>query len=535
MTEFVLRVLVLLSVVLFKAVTLGSSNDLEQTYGCNVCRDVVSSTTANITFQEACYTVFSMSYCDKIYGASDIMSSSRKLLTHGHGSICSRHCDKWNDRKNKVSEEMINVRISKAMGPRGYNMVRITLVTNSSYSDNVDGSLITDSPLLGTHDGRKSASRISSFSHSQFRYRWTQFHLTTALVEITPGSVTNIRVAGQEMSLLLPKEDEGVRGIIIADPCISSAFVWCKFEDKFQMSSRLAALLDAAHQRIDDISYWQVLGDNLYDRLGDITFNWFNGLSMETKSKIFLAVPGNHDVWVNGVPQAWVKEDQQLHGFMQFYGQDVVASLSSFPYDFSVDPDASEFVGAEKGLPHSSNFFTYNKIGNTAMIGFSGAHNYSQTKGMLIDACKWAIEVNPAIVMLLGHWNEVGMGSFDTTVPDVYGDMMKLEECAPIAKKIKYAVGHEHCNKVVLPDVGFMVGGMGMEPSLPQLGGCVGEFGIPVFDTTGGLFRVLYFPISDEKGLDNFQITLDCFKNQGVSNCYHLATEFASIPLDSMN
>ena len=170
-----------------------------------------------------------------------------------------------------------------------------------------------------------------------------------------------------------------------------------------------------------------------------------------------------------------------------------------------------------------------------AMIGFSGAHNYSATKNMLEDACRWAVSVNPSIVMLLGHWNIGGMGTLDTTVPDVYKDMMGLAACAPIAKKIKTAVGHEHCNKVVTPDVAFMVGGMGMEPSTVEQGGCIGQFGIPVFDTTGGKFRVLHFPISDETGLDKYQETLDCWTEHGVSNCYHLATEFASLPLDSIN
>ncbi len=41
--------------------------------------------------------------------------------------------------------------------------------------------------------------------------------------------------------------------------------------------------------------------------------------------------------------------------------------------------------------------------------------------------------------------------------------------------------GHKHCNVVMDPDVGFMVGGNGMSDAAS----CGGNFGIPVIDTTG--------------------------------------------------
>jgi hypothetical protein len=36
-----------------------------------------------------------------------------------------------------------------------------------------------------------------------------------------------------------------------------------------------------------------------------------------------------------------------------------------------------------------------------------------------------------------------------------------LPACSPIASKLRYFVGHKHCNKVVKQDVGFMIGGLG--------------------------------------------------------------------------
>jgi len=83
------------------------------------------------------------------------------------------------------------------------------------------------------------------------------------------------------------------------------------------------------------------------------------------------------------------------NGFFQFYGQDTASK--SFPYDFSVDPDLDP--DAEK-LPPAENFFWYNKIGNTAFIGFSGAHSYASMSTLIDEACAWAAETNPSLVVL---------------------------------------------------------------------------------------------------------------------------------------
>ena len=42
-------------------------------------------------------------------------------------------------------------------------------------------------------------------------------------------------------------------------------------------------------------------------------------------------------------------------------------------------------------------------------------------------------------------------------VPATYHEILSLPACAPIADRMKYFMGHEHCNKVVEKDVGFMV------------------------------------------------------------------------------
>ena len=45
------------------------------------------------------------------------------------------------------------------------------------------------------------------------------------------------------------------------------------------------------------------------------------------------------------------------------------------------------------------------------------------------------------------------------------------------------------------------------------------NFGIPVVDSTGtgGRLRVLYYPVADTRGADNFDAIHDCFRDSGLS------------------
>ena len=95
---------------------------------------------------------------------------------------------------------------------------------------------------------------------------------------------------------------------------------------------------------------------------------------------------------------------------------------------------------------------------------------------------------------------------------------------------MKYFMGHEHCNTITEPDLGYMVGANGMA-------GC-GEWGLPVVDTTDssdGSFKMYYFQLFTAPGVrnnftqptDNFDEIASCFRENGVSGCYHLATRWA--------
>lgn len=415
--------------------------------------------------------------------------------------------------KNKVSSSEgsnLDIRVSRAMGTRGYDKVRVSLISNSSVS-----------------------SSIFDYS-AQFKYKWTQNYLNTGIVTITPGEKTTISVTPTtDIEVFIPKEGAGVRGVILADPCFQSEWIVCVFQDKFQMYDRTIALLNAINAH-DDNSFWQILGDNFYDQTGEASASWFNGLSMATKSKVFASVPGNHDFWVNAMPVLEVPADQLGNGFMQFYGQDVVASIqqnaagSTSPYDFSVSPTTGT-RGSTARLPKASDFFFYNKMGNIGFIGYSGTYTFAEMTAYFNDACTWATSADVDVLLLLGHWNGEGDGCpADASVPAAYKELMSLPACAAVAPKMKYFMGHKHCNYVTETDIGFMVGAVGMADS-----DCVGTFGIPVVDSTDGKFNVYYFPISQagSSGFDNYDGTLSCFLANGVSGCYHLAQLWSSTSL----
>ena len=154
------------------------------------------------------------------------------------------------------------------------------------------------------------------------------------------------------------------------------------------------------------------------------------------------------------------------------------------------------------------------------------------------EACSWASSNADTIdaLLILGHWNSDGDGCDSLSpVPMVFTEMAALPECAAVKDKLKYFMGHKHCNIITEKDVGFMVGAQGMSDATE----CGGTYGIPVVDTTGGTFKVYYFPIAQAKTLkkrdvvtfDNYDSILSCVKTNGITGCYHLADLWAETPL----
>lgn len=147
-------------------------------------------------------------------------------------------------------------------------------------------SIISDAPL--------DAATISDlrFTYSeQFKYRWTDKYLSTGMFDVTPGEETIFTIGGEDYSILLPVQGDGVRGVIIADPCFTNEFVWCSFGEKLDTFNRTTALLNAINSHTD-VHFWSVLGDNFYDVSGEPSSVWFAALSPASKAKVFGSVPG---------------------------------------------------------------------------------------------------------------------------------------------------------------------------------------------------------------------------------------------------
>lgn len=72
-----------------------------------------------------------------------------------------------------------SVRVSKALGTKGYGKVRLSLVYHKG-----TGVIINDAA---------KATNVKWTYDAQFKYLWTDNHLRSAVVDITPGVAQDVR------------------------------------------------------------------------------------------------------------------------------------------------------------------------------------------------------------------------------------------------------------------------------------------------------------------------------------------------------
>jgi len=506
-----------LTILLFSTTVVGTFSssgypyDIDPTrdvelYSCVSCRDILDSYLDNSS-SDICHRL--PGSCERL-GSSNINEFVSRYASSGSQQRAAEiyntcqllsQCPsepEYPEQLAAVALAPLDLRISKAYGAKGYGQVRITAISNASLN-----------------------SAFFNYS-APFKYRWTNKHVQTVVKSVTPGKNT-FNIDGTSVTITVPAENAGVRGIVIADPCFSGQWVGCSYATKYETFARTTTLINSFMQS-DELAFYGILGDNFYDREGALTQSWFNALSERTKSKFLVTVPGNHDFWVHGNP-AGEAADQFGNGFMQFYGQDVASSQSTGFLDFSINPDGASSKGQ---LPKASNFFFYNKIGNVAFIGFSGGHTLTATKPYFEEACAWlgAQSEKPAMALLVGHWNSGGMGcEADMTVPAAFNEIKVLPGCAAMGTRLKYLMGHTHCNEVTQADTGFMLAGQGMS-------GC-GNFGVPVVDTLThpGRLLLMYFPINDDSGLNQYTVVNDCVSQKGYTACLGFAKTFLNVSI----
>jgi len=441
-------------------------------------------------------------------------------------------CDRVVHAEPSVAASPINLRVTKGVGTRPYASLRVSIVTNTT----------EPTPWI-------------SFDYSAaFAHRWTSNTLHSSIVNATPG--TRMRLpygpnASEFASLWLPEQGSGVAGVLIADPCVRlgsvTAMVACNHAKEFQTLERTPALLNAFLQH-DDTDYWGVLGDNWYDREGDITAAIYRRLALPTLQKIAISVAGNHDYWLLGSPGRSVGVlDQFGNGHMQWYAMDTLAARDATP-GTPAPPFNTSIVPWSKGervfgghLPDVRNSQSYFQIGNVGVASFSGAYSPSQIRKFLEEACAWfPIQSGLRLGVLMGHWDKPNMGAVrGADAPSVYDVAKTLPGCRELdaIDALKYVAGHTHCN-IPHPHArfshghpsGFMVAGQGMEAD-----GCRGgaNYGIPVLDTANERARFWYFAIAEasNRSVDNYDVVLACVQAKGWRGCTEHATLWLDQPL----
>ena len=243
----------------------GSAAGLDE-YGCSFC---VSSVEKAIEMGETmligCKNIFPDDICEWTFSDQKFGSMSGRNLRLRDGGVrqlCVEHdrClslegEEW--RQNRVHSTDTNraiissrrsdtsnldIRISKAYGSRGYDKVRVSVIS----SDIVDSDIFTYS--------------------EPFQYRWTQYYLNTGVTTIIPGQVTTLRVGNEDIDVYVPSEGDGVRGLVVGDPCFSSEYITCVYRKPFDMFNRSVTIMNELFKH-DDIHFWNILGDNFYDQV----------------------------------------------------------------------------------------------------------------------------------------------------------------------------------------------------------------------------------------------------------------------------
>lgn len=400
--------------------------------------------------------------------------------------------------------------MAKGFGTKSYDLIRISVITNTS-----------EAPVQGFFD-----------YSSQFKGKWTQNYLHTAMKRATPGQDVMFDL-GVEVPFRLPVQGAGVAGVLIADPCVNTGVHWqiCSNGDRYQTLTRTPGLINTfvADPSTD---FWGILGDNFYDRTGEITAAVYERISLAAKSKLFVTVAGNHDYWARGQPDGGSYSDQCGRGHMQYYAQDakVAESIgegsSVEPFNHSDGPGG----GGPCTLPPLENHFWYNQVGNVGMVGQSGVYSLADAKPFMAEACAWlGTQRGLDVAILLGHWDAGGLGADDDmAMPSWYEEMSKLPGCDAFEARgmLKFFQGHTHCNdphphgKV---DAGFRVAGQGMS-------GCSGAsaYGIPIVDTTADRVRVWYFAADTEAKYD---AVVQCVQKKGWRQCTDLAVSWLDQPV----
>lgn len=454
-------------------------------------------------------------------------------------------------------EAVLDIRVSKGHYTRGYDAVRLSVVTN--LDEVVEPAMKYSSPFLT---------------------RWIDKQLHSEVVRVKPDTRFRRNIsAAVQVSVSLPRQGAPVRGLLFSDPCLTSGCFGFAYGTRELFSSVLNVLMPRP-----DFHFWGMLGDNFYDRHGLISSDFFSAVSTEAKSKPLLTVPGNHDFWINGDDLRAEFDDQFGWGFLQFYAQDTAAGAverkGHAPFNFVLSKrkhqpielgnqlrarqnyfkmkgkpfnrrkearrilhrhrwNLFEDPRPKPSLPEVGNFVFGTQLGDLAFFGYSGAHTWTETLPHAEAFCRW-VGKTPSIntVVILGHWNDQNLACQQSMhVLQVYNKLSELSGCK--GKPMLYFEGHKHCNAVAksiitqagVQNIGFIIGGAGFVDD------SCSEIGFVVIDSTSGPngpdVKVDYFSMvhgvkvrknettkeTEYLYQNNTHQVLSCFQNEGYEPC----------------
>lgn len=77
-------------------------------------------------------------------------------------------------------------------------------------------------------------------------------------MSVAPGATTSVKIGDESFDITIPSQGEGVRGIVIGDPCFTSEFITCVYKRPFDMFNRSTSIMNAIFQH-DDVHFWVCL------------------------------------------------------------------------------------------------------------------------------------------------------------------------------------------------------------------------------------------------------------------------------------
>ncbi|CAD7962420.1 unnamed protein product [Amoebophrya sp. A25] len=481
-------------------------------------------------------------------------------VTRGGGKTSSRssHREQQQPVQPPSDEDHVDLRVTKGYGSKPYETVRISVITknhakrNNYAEQDALAKVNKDDPSTTTTGATASSSSFFDYS-APFKWVWTQFSLHTTLKNVEAGKPTDfnfhvVDAKQHKISITLPKQGQPVSGVLMGDPCVGTPgvvqLVGCMEGKRWDLERTLPTIVDLFVGQDPNTHYWGWIGDNFYDRDGTVTQEIYDRIPLKTKEKMFLTVAGNHDYWVQGAPVRAVPEDQCANGFAQYYGMDMKSakdqlpgSASSPPYDLSIDPSAGK--PNECLYTKKENTFFYQQIGNTGFIGYSSVYDYDSMKADFTEACDslWA-EQTVDLLMVVSHWNKDQSGSAKgMDAQNIAATLVKeIASCKKFheEQRVTFIMGHEHCAHPAVNNympgpvagrTGFLIGSFGMDDWVCPDGNYTSHtYGIPVFDTSGGMFTVWYFLLHQNEE-DKFEAVKTCLAYEGTWKlCTHLAT-----------